>query len=150
MNAKWLTRPELLLAAESGLLGLTGEPGRVPLWPAGELCRRLGAWTDLLPGTLRHLAPAAGRLPIPEGPAALRWLAGLDVAALRHGALLARRGPRDSGLRPDGPYPSTILPCADGYVQVQAGPADPALLAVLTGDDRLADPAVWAAPWPGR
>ena len=110
MDLTWLRRPELLLAAESGLLGLTGEAGHPPLWPAVDLCQRLGRWATLLPAALTRIAPAAGPLSLAAGPALLRHLVGLDIAGRTHGGGLRRQGPRDAAFRPGAPYPSTILP----------------------------------------
>ena len=62
-----------------------------------------------------------------------------NVVFRRVGARLLSEAPRAM-------YPSTILPCKDGFIHAHYAPADPAILGVLTETPRLSDPDLWETP----
>ena len=55
-----------------------------------------------------------------------------------------RAGTRLIAREPTGAYPSTLLPCKDGWVHVHYSPSNPEGIGFLTGNDRLADDDVMA------
>jgi crotonobetainyl-CoA:carnitine CoA-transferase CaiB-like acyl-CoA transferase len=65
---------------------------------------------------------------------------------LNGGVVFRRLGARLLSESPVALYPSTILPCRDGFVHVHWAPADPALLGVFMETPRLSDPELWASP----
>ena len=65
---------------------------------------------------------------------------------LNGGVVFRRLGARLLSESPVALYPSTILPCRDGFVHVHWAPADPALLGVFMETPRLSDPEVWQSP----
>jgi crotonobetainyl-CoA:carnitine CoA-transferase CaiB-like acyl-CoA transferase len=68
------------------------------------------------------------------------------AAFLNGGVVFKRSGARLLPTDPSSLYPSTMLPCKDGYIHVHYAPTDPALLGVFTEIPRLSDPEVWETP----
>ena len=137
---------ELTLAAGSGNLLLTGEPGRPPLWPDLEVCSELGGLQGVL-AVLAHLLRPGRSLRTGVSVWQTVCFATMVVQrALRDGAMAGRQGPRDAFFGAGSPYPSTLLPCRDGDVQVQYAPTEPGLLAVLTGASELGNPGLLLDP----
>ena len=50
-----------------------------------------------------------------------------------------RAGTRLISREPESPYPSTLLPCKDGWVHIHYSPSNPEGIAFLTQNERLAD-----------
>jgi formyl-CoA transferase len=53
------------------------------------------------------------------------------------GVVPKRAGTRLVQREPHGAYPSTLLPCKDGWVHVHYSPSNPEGIAMLTGDERM-------------
>ncbi len=67
-------------------------------------------------------------------------------AYLNNNTVFRRAGARLLSEAPRSMYPSTILPCKDGFIHAHYAPADPAMLGVLTETPRLSDPELWETP----
>jgi len=137
---------ELTLAAWSGNLLLTGEQGRPPLWPNLEVCAELGGLQGALATLARLLRPNRSLRADVSVWQTVCFATMVVGRLLSSGRSPERQGPRDAFFGAGSPYPSTLLRCGDGYVQVQYAPVEPGLLAVLTGVDELSDPALLRDP----
>jgi formyl-CoA transferase len=135
--------------AAGGYLSLNGDPDRPPLKPYGEQSAYQAGLHAAL-GTLAALRArdhAGGQhVDVAQAEAAGFLLAGALQRFALMGRPQVRNGPRPASFAPNRLYPSTIRPCADGYVHVHCHNRFPDLISVLMQEPRLAAPDVLAEP----
>ena len=143
---------ELVAQAASGYMYLTGEADREPLKPAGLQAEYQGGVNGALASLVAITARAAtGRGQHADVAIVDSVIGTYDGASifnlLLHGGVVAKRaGTRLIGDDPQRFYPSRLLPCKDGYVHVHYSITIPEAMALLTGNERLADPELLATP----
>ena len=148
-KADWLAS-ELTAYAAGGYLRIGGEPEREPVKAWGEQAH-LQAGVHATLGILAALhAQARGQaggqhidVAIEEAVAFL--LGGGYQHAWFHDREPMRNGARLVGFGPGHLYPSTIRPCADGWVHAHCNNRYPEQMAVLFDEPRLAEPEVLGA-----
>ena len=148
-KADWCAA-ELTAYAAGGYLRIGGEPEREPLKAWGEQAH-LQAGLHAALGVLAALhaqscGQAAGQhvdTAIYEAVAFL--LGGGYQHAWFHDREPLRNGPRLVGFGPGHLYPSTLRPCADGWVHAHCNNRYPEQMAVLFEEPRLAEPQLLAA-----
>ncbi|MCY3567015.1 MAG: CoA transferase [Chloroflexi bacterium] len=148
-KSEWLGS-ELTLYAAGGYLGIGGEPDREPVKAWGEqghlqagLHAALGVVAALQDGADGD--QCAGQSVDTAVCDALAFLLGggyqhawfFDHDPVRNGARLV-------GFGPGHLYPSTIRPCADGWVHAHCNNRYPEAMAVLFDEPRLAEPVLLA------
>lgn len=135
---------ELIAYALGGYATLTGDPDREPLKAYGSLVEyQAGAQL-----ALGITAAMLSRETTGEGQvvdcaamqAATFLLGGVDQGAHFYGRVARRNGTRLLGFPPEHSYPSTIRPCADGFVHCHSNNRYLDLLGALIPHPRLADP----------
>jgi crotonobetainyl-CoA:carnitine CoA-transferase CaiB-like acyl-CoA transferase len=140
---------ELTAYAAGGYAYLTGLPEREPIKAGGsQALYQAGLHTAsavLAALCYRDLTGEGDHLDVSIAEAICFTHAGM-AAALNQDTIFERRGARLLSDNPRAMYPSTILPCKDGFLHVHYAPADPALMGVLTGTSRLSDPDLWETP----
>ena len=141
---------ELIAFAVSGYMYLTGDEDKEPLIAGGSQ----GGYQSGLAAAMAIMAALNHKEFTGEGQY-------IDVSAIEalnstfdgvtFYTMLERRGvmPRRAGTRlisrdPNAAYPSTLLPCKDGWVHAHHSPSNPEGMAFLTGNPRLEDPDVMA------
>ena len=148
-KSDWLGS-ELTLYAAGGYLGIGGEPDREPVKAWGEQ-GHLQAGLHAALGVVAALQASAeekeseGQLVDTAVCDALAFLLGggyqhawfSDRDPVRNGARLV-------GFGPGHLYPSTIRPCADGWVHAHCNNRYPEAMAVLFDEPRLAEPDLLA------
>ena len=140
---------ELTAYSMGGYTYLTGLPDREPIKAGGSQAHYQGglhaAAATLAALNLRDLTGEGDHIDtsiveaICFAHAAMSAYLNTDIVFKRVGARLLSEAPRAM-------YPSTILPCKDGFIHAHYAPADPALLGVLTETPRLGDPDLWDTP----
>lgn len=137
---------ELVTYALSGYMSLTGEPDREPIKSYGDLLQyQAGAHAAL--GAMAALR-ARERDGLGQGvdvsimEAGTFLIGGVEQNAHFFGTVAKRNGTRLMGFPPQHSYPSTIRPCADGFVHAHSHARYPDLLGVMIPHPRLADPEV--------
>ena len=141
---------ELTAYAAGGYLRITGDPEREPVKAWGEQAH-LQAGLHAVLGLLtalhaRDAECARGQhvdTAICEAVAFL--LGGGYQNAWFHDHEPKRNGPRLVGFGPGQLYPSTIRPCADGWVHAHCNNRYPEQMAVLFDEPRLAEPEMLAS-----
>lgn len=152
-NVSWfgLTGPyadmagsELVAVALGGYAMLTGSPEREPLKPYGSLvsCQ---AGTHAAVGIMAalHARERSGLgqvVDVSVAEAASFLLGGPQHQAHFFGKVVRRNGTRLLGYPPQHAYPSTIRPCADGYLHCHSNNRHVELLAALIPNERLLAP----------
>ncbi len=152
-NASWfgLTGPyaeylgsEIVAYAAGGYAMLTGSPEREPLKSYGSLVEyQAGAHTALGVLAALHARRAGGRgqiVDVSAMEAATFLLGGVEQNAHFYGTVARRNGTRLLGFPDHHSYPSTIRPCADGYVHAHSNNRYTDLLATLIPHPRLTAP----------
>ena len=141
---------ELTAYAAGGYLRITGDPDREPVKAWGEQAHfqaGLHAALGLLAALhARDQGQAAGQhvdVAIVEAVAFLLG-GGYQNAWFRDQEPM-RNGPRLVGFGPGQLYPSTIRPCADGWVHAHCNNRYPEQMAVLFDQPRLAEPEMLAS-----
>ncbi|MBA4180645.1 MAG: hypothetical protein C0506_08670, partial [Anaerolinea sp.] len=137
---------ELIAYALGGYMMLTGSPDREPLKAYGDLVQYQAGGHAAL-GTLAALfaRERTGRgqlVDVSAMEAATFLLGGVEQQAYFYGRVARRNGTRLLGFPPEHSYPSTIRPCADGFVHCHSNNRYLDLLAALIPDGRLLDPEV--------
>lgn len=141
--------PELVVYALSGYMSLTGAPERKPLKAYGELIGfQAGVHAAL--GALAALRVAertgCGQIvDVAAMEAGTFLIGGVEQRAHFFGEVARRNGTRLVGFAREHTYPSTIRPCADGYVHCHSNNRYPDLLGVLIPHPRLRDPELLQA-----
>ncbi len=143
-KAEWLGS-ELTLYASGGYLRIGGEPDREPVKAWGEQGhRQAGLHTAL--GIVSALYADSGGQQIDT--AIYEALAFLLGGGYQHAWFSdsepKRNGARLVGFGPGHLYPSTIRPCADGWVHAHCNNRYPEAMAVLFDEPRLAAPDLLA------
>ncbi len=139
---------ELVSYALGGYAMLTGSPDREPLKSYGSLVQyqagaqlALGVMAALL---ARDVTGAGQVIDCAAMQAATFLLGGVEQGAHFYGRIARRNGTRLLGFPPEHSYPSTIRPCADGFVHCHSNNRYLDLLAALIPHPRLLDPEVLA------
>jgi crotonobetainyl-CoA:carnitine CoA-transferase CaiB-like acyl-CoA transferase len=135
---------ELVTYALSGYMSLTGAPDREPIKSYGDLVQyqagahaALGAMAALL---ARERTGKGQVVDVSAMEAGTFLLGGVEQNAHFYGTVARRNGTRLMGFPPQHSYPSTIRPCADGFVHAHANNRYGDLLGVMIPHPRLADP----------
>lgn len=143
---------ELVAYALSGHLYLTGDPDKPPLKAGGyqsEYQAGISAALAVMSAlAYRDITGEGQYLDVSVIEAAAHTFDGTALFSLAKlpGPPLRRRGTRQLNTDQFEPYPSTILPCKDGWVHVHWSSSNPEGLAFLTGNPRLADSDLQATP----
>lgn len=147
-RSDWLGT-ELTDYAASGYMSLTGAADREPIKAYGSLVQyqagahaALGALAALF---ARDLTGSGQLVDVSEVEAGTFLLGGVEQAAHFHGTVIRRNGTRLLGFAPQHSYPSTIRPCADGFVHCHSNNRHLDLLGVLIPNPRLLEPEVLGA-----
>ncbi|MBI2872294.1 MAG: CoA transferase [Chloroflexi bacterium] len=139
---------DLIALALSSYLDLTGDPDKPPLRTGGsqaEYQAGLNAAIAIMSAlSYRDDAGVGQYLDVSAIEAVLSTYDGTALLTMeeRTGHAPKRRGTRLQHRDPHAAYPSTLLPCKDGWVHAHWSPSNPEGLAFLTGNPRLADPEV--------
>ena len=141
---------ELTAYAAGGYLRITGDPAREPVKAWGEqahLQAGLHAALGLLAALhARDTGQAAGQhIDVAVAEAVAFLLGGGYQNAWFRNEEPKRNGPRLVGFGPGQLYPSTIRPCADGWVHAHCNNRYPEQMAVLFEQPRLAEPEMLAS-----
>ena len=148
-KADWLAS-ELTAYAAGGYLRIGGEPEREPVKAWGEQAH-LQAGVHATLGVLAALhAQACGQaggqhIDVAIEEAVSFLLGGGYQHAWFHDREPMRNGARLVGFGPGHLYPSTIRPCADGWVHAHCNNRYPEQMAVLFEEPRLAEPEMIAS-----
>jgi len=141
----WLAT-ELIVYAASGYMSLTGSAEREPLKSYGSLIEyQAGAQAALgiLAALFSRDATGAGQVvDVSQMEAGTFLLGGVEQIAYFHRRAVLRNGTRLLGFAPQHSYPSTIRPCADGFVHCHSNNRHLDLLGVLIPNPRLSEPEV--------
>lgn len=134
---------DLVAYAVSGYMYLTGDEDREPLKAGGSQSEYQAG----LAGAMSIMAALTHRDFTGEGQhidvSAIESLnatfdgVGYYSAYENRGVVPKRAGTRLVQREPHGAYPSTLLPCKDGWVHVHYSPSNPEGIAMLTGDERM-------------
>ena len=142
---------EIVAMALGGYMSLNGDPDQEPLKVYGDQSAfQAGAHAAFgVMAALRardHTAGSGQHVDVAAAEASLFLTAG----ALQRHALMGRpqvrAGARPAGFAPNRLYPSTVRPCADGYVHVHCHNRFHDLVSVLMQEPRLAAPEILAEP----
>ncbi len=141
---------ELIAYALGGYMMLTGAPDREPIKAYGDLIEYQAGGQAAL-GTLaalfgRERSGQGQIVDVSAMEAATFLLGGVEQEAYFYGRIARRNGTRLLGFPPEHSYPSTIRPCADGYVHCHSNNRFADLLGALIPDPRLADPDLLRTP----
>ena len=140
---------ELVTNALGGYLYLTGDPDREPVKPYGyqaEYHAGLHAATGAVAAILRAELTGEGEVVDASVVEAASFLSSASPGwSFFLGEEPNRVGNRNTSLDPKQMYPSSTLPCRDGWVHAHAS-REQEMLAVLTGDPELARPDLVATP----
>jgi crotonobetainyl-CoA:carnitine CoA-transferase CaiB-like acyl-CoA transferase len=149
-DAHWRAM-DIVSHAAGGYLAMTGDPDRAPVKPYGHqaeyqagLHAALGVVAAL---TSRERCGSGGQhVDVSTAEASSFLVGGALARAFTFGRESKRNGTRPVGFPPGYLYPSSIRPCAGGYVYVHRHNRFPDLLAALMGQPRLAASDVLAEP----
>lgn len=136
---------ELVAYAFSGYMYITGDPGREPLKAGGYQSEYHGGISAAMAVAAalnyRDLTGEGQYIDVSTVEAIASTFEGVSYYSLleREGALPRRKGTRLIHTSSRAPYPSTLLPCKDGWMHVHYSPSFPEGLATLTGNGRLAE-----------
>ena len=140
---------ELVDYSAGGYTFLTGLPDREPIKAGGSQAHYQGglhaAAAIMAALLLRDVTGEGDHLDV-SIVEAICFTHGAMAPFLNSGNLYRRVGARLLSSAPTAPYPSTILPCKDGFVHAHWSPADPTLMGILTENPRLGDPELWETP----
>lgn len=134
---------DLVAYAVSGYMYLTGDEDREPLKAGGfqsEYQAGLaGAMSVMAALTHRDFTGQGQYIDVSAIEALNATFDGVGFysAYENRGVVPKRAGTRLVQREPNGAYPSTLLPCKDGWVHAHYSPSNPEGLAMLTGDGHL-------------
>lgn len=141
---------ELISLALGGYLYLTGEPNREPLKPFGHQAgyhAGLHTATGAIAALRRAEATGKGELVDAAVVGAASFLCSAAPGwAHFYGRVPTRAGNRLANLDPKNMYPSTMRPCADGWVHAHTNVTHPDLLQAMVPDERWETPGLMDAP----
>lgn len=141
---------ELVAQAMGGYVWITGHAEGPPVQvgaPIAHYQAGLHAAVGTLAAVLHQQATGEGQLVDVAMTEALAFAASGAGRWANTGSVLRRTGNRQQRDRPQAPYPSTMLPAADGWVHVHHAAAGLELLALLMEEPRLAHPDFATAPY---
>ena len=136
---------EIVAYAFSGYMYITGDSDREPLKAGGYQSEYHGgisaAMAVLASLNYRDLTGEGQYVDVSTVEAIASTFEGVSYYSMfeQENVLPRRQGTRLIHTSHRAPYPSTLLPCKDGWVHVHYSPSFPEGLAVLTGNDRLAE-----------
>ena len=142
---------EIVAYAFSGYMYITGDPEREPLKAGGYQSEYHGgisaAMAVLAALNFRDLTDEGQYIDVSTVEAIASTFEGVSYYSMleRENVLPRRQGTRLIHTSHRAPYPSTLLPCKDGWMHVHYSPSFPDGLATLTGNDRLAEDEVMTA-----
>jgi crotonobetainyl-CoA:carnitine CoA-transferase CaiB-like acyl-CoA transferase len=139
---------ELVTYALGGRLYETGEPDQRPIKPYGyQAENRAGiqAATAVVAALFNPHSPTSGQFIDVSVMESIIPLIGHNIF-FRRDELRLRAGVRTPWAEPAARYPTTVLPCADGYVHVHGHPTDRRALAAFVGEPRLLEPHLLQEP----
>ena len=142
---------EIVAYAFSGYMYITGDPDREPLKAGGyqsEYHGGISAGMAILAAlNYRDLTGEGQYIDVSTVEAIASTFEGVSYYSMleREDVLPRRQGTRLIHTSHRAPYPSTLLPCKDGWVHVHYSPSFPDGLATLTGNGRLAEDEVMTA-----
>lgn len=140
---------ELVAYALGGYAMLTGSPEREPLKAYGSLVQyQAGAQLALgvMAALLARDVTGEGQVVDCAAMQAATFLIGaVEQGAHFYGRIARRNGTRLLGFPPEHSYPSTIRPCADGFVHCHSNNRYLDLLGALIPNPRLLEPDLLAA-----
>lgn len=142
---------EIVAYAFSGYMYITGDPDREPLKAGGYQSEYHGgisaAMAVLAALNYRDLTGEGQYIDVSTVEAIASTFEGVSYYSMleRENVLPRRRGTRLIHTSHRAPYPSTLLPCKDGWMHIHYSPSFPDGLATLTGNGRLAEDEVMTA-----
>ncbi|MEO8540179.1 MAG: CoA transferase [bacterium] len=140
---------ELVAYSLGGYAMLTGSPDREPLKAYGSLVEfQAGAQLALgvMGALLSRDVTGHGQIVDTAAMQAATFLLGaVEQSAHFYGRIARRNGTRLLGFPPEHSYPSTIRPCADGYVHCHSNNRYLDLLGALIPNPRLTEPDLLGA-----
>ncbi|MFQ5934734.1 MAG: CaiB/BaiF CoA transferase family protein, partial [Dehalococcoidia bacterium] len=134
---------ELVAYAVGGYMYLTGDADREPLKAGGSQSEYQAGLSAALAITAalnyRDHTGEGQYIDLSTVEATVATFDGVTLFTMweRQGIIPQRAGSRLVWRDPKGPYPSTTLPCKDGWVHVHYSPSNPKGLALLTANPRL-------------
>ena len=134
---------DLVAYAVSGYMYLTGDEHREPLKAGGSQSEyqagMAGAMSIMAALTHRDFTGEGQHIDVSAIEALNATFDGVGYysAYENRGVVPKRAGTRLVQREPHGAYPSTLLPCKDGWVHVHYSPSNPQGIAMLTGDERM-------------
>ena len=141
---------EIVAAALSGYLRLTGDPDREPVKPYDNLTEQQtalqAAVAIMTAATYRDVTGEGDYLDCSVVEAAMLLLGGPAQAYATTGIVAERNGTRLLGTLPDLFYPSCLRPCKDGWVHAHTNNRHPDMMGVMMGIPELNAPEVLATP----
>ena len=139
---------DLVSFAMSGYMYLTGDEDKEPLKAGGRQaeyqCGLSGAMAIIASLIGRNLTGSGQYIDVSATEALTSTFDGVgyfqsyektNIEPMRAGTRLISR-------EPESPYPSTLLPCKDGWVHIHYSPSNPEGIAFLTQNERLAEDEV--------
>ncbi len=142
---------EIVAYAFSGYMYITGDPDREPLKAGGYQSEYHGgisaAMAVLAALNYRDFTGEGQYIDVSIVEAIASTFEGVSYYSMfeREDVLPRRQGTRLIHTSHRAPYPSTLLPCKDGWMHVHYAPSFPDGLATLTGNSRLAENDVMTA-----
>ena len=142
---------EIVAYAFSGYMYITGDPDREPLKAGGYQSEYHGGISAAMAVAAalnyRDLTGEGQYIDVSTVEAIASTFEGVSYYSMleRENVLPRRQGTRLIHTGHRAPYPSTLLPCKDGWMHVHYSPSFPDGLATLTGNDRLAEDDVMTA-----
>ena len=140
---------ELTGFAMGGYMYITGHPDREPVKAAGNVGQYQGglhAAVGVMAALLYRNLHGVGQQIDVSITESLGFSTYATGAWLNHGEVQHRVGNRLASNNPQALYPSTFLPCKDGWIHAHHAPTDFTLLALLMEEPRLASPEIVAEP----
>jgi crotonobetainyl-CoA:carnitine CoA-transferase CaiB-like acyl-CoA transferase len=140
---------ELTGFAMSGYMSITGQPEREPLKPAGNIGQYEGglhAATGVMAALLQRELTGKGQLVDTSIAEATCYAASMLGPWLNTGDLFRRDGNRHPTQNPNHHYPTTSLPCRDGWVHLHYPSSGNDLIAMLLEIPQLLESDLAEAP----
>jgi crotonobetainyl-CoA:carnitine CoA-transferase CaiB-like acyl-CoA transferase len=140
---------ELTGFAMSGYMSITGQPDREPLKPAGNLGQYEGglhAATAVMAALLQRDLTGQGQLVDTSIAEATCYAASMMGPWLNTGDLFRRDGNRHPTRNPHHHYPTTSLPCKDGWVHLHYPSSGNDLIAMLLDIPQLLESGLAEEP----
>ncbi|MCL0105583.1 CoA transferase [Dehalococcoidia bacterium] len=136
---------DLVSFAMSGYMYLTGDEDKEPLKAGGRQaeyqCGLSGAMAIVASLIGRNLTGLGQHIDVSSTEALTSTFDGVGYFHSYENTTVEpmRAGTRLISREPESPYPSTLLPCKDGWVHIHYSPSNPEGIAFLTQNERLAD-----------